>query len=171
MRARSASVDSKRASTSGISAAKTAASGAAASLTVSGGTALAGLGWTAGTTVNGHDTSVGVAISGAYTGPANGHFTFVPQGDGVIGSTPGLEVDVYSASGQLVATLDVGDSYQPGTELEVDAGIRVSFGYGTLSATHNDSFRVELISDSDTSDVLAAVGLVVVSRVTPLEAA
>ena len=77
----------------------------------------------------------------------------------VVGTTPGLQVDVHTASGQLVATLDLGDSYQPGTLIEVDQGISVSFGVGELSATHNDSARLELLADSDTSDVLAAFGL------------
>lgn len=138
---------------------QTAATGTSASFDVSGGTALAAFDWTAGTTVSGHDLGVEVQISGAYTGEANGHFTFVPKSDGVVGTTAGLEVDVFSSSGQLVATLDVGDSYQPGTALEVDAGISVSFGFGTLSATDNDSFRAEVIADSDTSDILAAIGL------------
>lgn len=138
---------------------QTAATGTSSSFDVSGGSALAALGWTAGTTVTGSEIGVGVEVSGSFTGGANDHFTFVPKGDGTVGTTPGLEVDVFSSSGQLVATLDVGDSYQPGTKLEVDAGIQVSFGFGDLSATDNDSFRVELIQDSDTSDVLAAVGM------------
>jgi flagellar hook-associated protein 1 len=138
---------------------QTAATGATASFDVDGGSANAALGWSAGTNTVGHDLGVSVEISGAFTGEANGHFTFVPKGDGTVGTTPGLEVDVFSENGQLVATLDVGDSYQPGTEVEVDAGIKVSFGYGELSSTDNDSFRAEMIADSDTSDILAAIGL------------
>jgi flagellar hook-associated protein FlgK len=138
---------------------QTAATGASADFQVSGGSSIGAFEWTAGMTVTGHDFGVEVEITGDYIGESNGSFTFIPRGDGMVGTTPGLEVDVFSSSGQLVATLDVGDSYQPGTALEVDAGIEVSFGYGDLSATHNDSFRAEVIADSDTSDVLAAIGL------------
>jgi flagellar hook-associated protein FlgK len=138
---------------------QTAATGAAYGFTLSGGTALGALSLSAGLTTTGSDTSVAVEIGGTYTGEENDHFVFVPRGDGVVGTTPGLEVDVYSQTGQLVATLDVGSSYQPGTVLEVDKGITVAFGYGELSATDNDRARVDLIADSDTTDVLAAFGL------------
>ena len=35
----------------------------------------------------------------------------------------------------------------------------VSFGFGTLSASENDAFSVDLTADSDTSDVLVALGI------------
>ena len=35
----------------------------------------------------------------------------------------------------------------------------VSFSYGELSATDNDTFQLHAIADSDTSDVLVALGL------------
>jgi len=138
---------------------QTAATGSTAQFSLDGGTAAAGLGLVGGTVVAGADTSVDIQVSGSFSGEDNGHFVFTPRGDGVVGTTPGLQVDVHTASGQLVATLDLGDSYQPGTLIEVDQGISVSFGVGELSATHNDSARLELLADSDTSDVLAAFGL------------
>lgn len=138
---------------------QTAATGSTAQFSLDGGTAAAGLGLVGGTVVTGADTSVDIQVSGSFSGEDNGHFVFTPRGDGVVGTTPGLQVDVHTASGQLVATLDLGDSYQPGTLIEVDQGISVSFGVGELSATHNDSARLELLADSDTSDVLAAFGL------------
>jgi len=138
---------------------QTAATGTAASLTVDGGTALGALGLTPATTVSGSQTSVDITIGGAYTGQENGFFRFVPRSDGTVGTTPGLEVDVLTETGQLVATLDLGDSYQPGTMIEVGKGITASFGFGQLSASQNDQAQLELILDSDTSDVLAAFGL------------
>ncbi len=138
---------------------QTEAVGTSSALTVGGGTALAALGITAGTTVNGASTAVDIQIGGEYTGQDNSFFRFVPTSDGIVGTTPGLEVDVYTQSGQLVATLDLGTSYQPGTVLDVDQGVSVSFSYGALSQSTNDSARVELIADADTSDVLAAFGL------------
>ncbi len=138
---------------------QTAGTGAAAALTATGGTALGALGFTAGTTVNGSSTSVDIQIGGAYTGDTNSAFIFTPRSDGVIGTTPGLEVDVFGEDGTLVATLNVGAGYQPGTELEVAQGVTVRFGVGELSASNNDAARLEVIADSDTSDVLASFGL------------
>jgi len=138
---------------------QTAATGVSSSFDITGGTSVSAFSWAAGTTITGADTSVDVVVGGEYSGDVNGFFLFQPKSDGTIGTTPGLEIDVFSSSGQLIATLDVGESYQPGTEIEVDAGITVKFGFGQLSASDNDSFRTELISDSDTSDVLAALGL------------
>ena len=138
---------------------QTAATGSSASVVIDSGSSLGALGLSAATTVTGSDTAVQMTVGGAYSGEENGFFRFVPRGDGVVGTTPGLELDVFTETGQLVATLDLGDSYQPGTVIEVDKGINVSFGFGTISASDNDRAQVELISDSDTSDVLAAFGL------------
>ena len=133
--------------------------GASESFQVAGGSALASLGWTPGTTVAGSDPSATVTISGSYTGTENDQFVFTPRTDGDVGTTPGLLIDVYDAGGDLVTTLDVGESYLPGTELEIADGVSVSFGFGTLSASENDAFSVDLISDSDTTDVLVALGI------------
>lgn len=138
---------------------QTAATGAAASFTVDGGTSLASFGWPAATVISGHATAIDIQIGGSYTGALNDHFVFVPKGDGVIGTTPNLEVDVFNSNNQLVATLDLGDSYQPGTELDVYEGVTVRFGFGEVSASNNDTAYVEAIADSDTSDFLAAIGL------------
>ncbi len=133
--------------------------GAQAQFTVQGGSALAALGWSAGTNVNGQDLAVEVAIQGSYSGAANDRYTFTPNVDGTIGVTPGLRIEVRDAAGQLVTTLDVGEGYQPGTELDVAHGVRVSFGVGEVSADHNDLFALDLVADSDSADVLVALGL------------
>ena len=77
----------------------------------------------------------------------------------MIGTTPGLTVDVVDERGTFVATLDVGDEYVPGTALEIADGVTVAFGLGELSASHGDVFASELVTDSDTTDVLVAFGL------------
>lgn len=138
---------------------QTAATGTASTLTMNSGSALAALSIPAGTVAIGSSTAVDIKVGGSYTGEANNHYVFTPKSDGTIGTTPGLEVDVFNATGQLVATLDVGDNYQPGTVLEVAEGVTVSFGFGELSATANDLARLDLIADSDTSNVLAAMGI------------
>ena len=138
---------------------QTAGSGSTESFSVTGGSALGALGWTAGTTLTGADTGSSVTVTGSYGGSENEELVFVPRGDGDVGTTPGLLVDVFDSAGELVTTLDVGDSYLPGTELEVVEGVQVSFGFGELSASNNDAFSIDLISDSDTTDVLVALGV------------
>jgi flagellar hook-associated protein 1 FlgK len=138
---------------------QTEGSGSTESFSVTGGSALGALGWTAGTTLTGSDTSSTVTVSGSYGGAANEELLFIPRGDGDVGTTAGLLVDVFDSSGELVTTLDVGDSYLPGTELEVVEGVNVSFGFGALSSTNNEAFSLDLISDSDTTDVLVAFGI------------
>ena len=140
---------------------QTAGEGAAVDFALDGGTSAAALGSTGlvGTTISGHDRAVDVTIAGAYTGQADDNFTFRPSIDGTVGTTDDLFVEVYDSSGELVSTLDVGAGYEPGSELELAGGFRVSFGLGELSATNNDSFRVEAIADSDTADLLVATGL------------
>ena len=133
--------------------------GSGVNFQVTGGTALTGLGLTAGANVVGSDTSVDVVIGGEYTGDTNGSLSFVPNQDGVIGTTPGLSINVFNDLGQQVAVLDVGEGYQPGSELSVTAGITATFAFGELSATDNDRFALQVVADSDTSDVLVALGL------------
>jgi flagellar hook-associated protein 1 FlgK len=138
---------------------QTQGAGAAEGFTLAGGTALGALGWSAPMVVQGSDTPVDARISGSYTGAANGVLTFKPSMDGVIGTTPGLKIEVYDESGAQVAALDVGEGYLPGTELEVLHGVKLTLGFGSLSRTENDVFRLDVVADSDTSDVLPALGL------------
>lgn len=135
------------------------ASGAGETFTVTGGSALAGLGWSAGTTVSGHADAVDAGISGAYTGDTNRTLYFQPLSDGTVGTTAGLQVEVVDASGVPVATIDVGAGYTPGDEIELPDGIRVSLGAGELSATDGDVFALHAIVDADETDVLVALGL------------
>ena len=100
-----------------------------------------------------------MTVTGSYAGSTNDELVFIPRGDGDVGTTPGLLVDVFDSDGELVTTLDVGESYLPGTELEVVDGVHASFGFGGLSASNNDAFSLDLISDSDTTDVLVAFGI------------
>ncbi len=136
-------------------------SGATQSFRLDGGTAVAtmGLGFAVGTTTTGQDNTVDVEIQGLYTGAGDEVFTFRPNMDGTIGTTPGLAIDVFDASGERISTLEVGVGYQPGSELEIGEGLRVSFGLGEISATNNDAFELEVVDDPDTTDVLVALGL------------
>lgn len=134
-------------------------SGSSTSFTLSGGTALASLGWSAGTSVTGKDNDVNVTLSGKYVGDQNQRYTLVPSGDGVIGTTPGLTMDVYDSTGLRITTLDVGAGYQPGTPLTLVGGLSVSFGFGTVSNTNQDRLTVDALARSDTSSALVALGV------------
>jgi flagellar hook-associated protein 1 FlgK len=138
---------------------QTAAGGAGESFSIQGGAAAAALGWAGGTVVSGSDLSATVVVGGSYTGAANDLLTFRPTMDGTVGDTDGLQIEVTDSNGVVVTTLDVGADYTPGTELGLGNGLTVSFGYGDLSATQNDAFVEHVIADSDTSDVLVALGL------------
>jgi flagellar hook-associated protein 1 FlgK len=137
---------------------QTLGTGSAASFDLTGGTALGALGL-APATVTGHATAVDVQLRGAYTGSANKDLVFRPLSDGRIGATPGLQVEVRDGDGVLVATLDVGDGYLPGTELALPDGLSVSFTVGELSATDNDVLVQRVLADGDTADVLVGLGL------------
>lgn len=138
---------------------QTQAGGPTASLTVNGGSALAALGFNVGDSATGHQQAVQVTVGGEYSGKSNNVYRFRPTSDGIIGTTPGLKVEVRDNQEQVIAVLDVGAGYVPGQELAVADGVTISFGYGTVSATSNERFDLDVTADSDTSDVLVALGL------------
>jgi flagellar hook-associated protein 1 len=138
---------------------QTIGTGSTESLTIDGGTASGTLGFAAATTVTGSNTAVDVGISGEYTGDQNELYVFRPSGDGQIGTTPGLQIIVETEAGQPIATLDVGPAYLPGTPIPIADGLSASFTFGEISATDNDTLQVNAIADSDTSDVLVALGV------------
>ena len=138
---------------------QSAGSGASQSFQVSGGRALGALGWTAGTTVAGSDTSVQPTISGNYTGDANGKLFFRPNMDGTIGTTPGLQIGVFDENGTQLTQIDVGPGYSPGDSVEAIHGLKVAFGFGQVSASERDVFGMDVVADADTSDVLVALGV------------
>ncbi|MFT5689935.1 MAG: flagellar hook-associated protein 1 FlgK, partial [Planctomycetota bacterium] len=112
-----------------------------------------------GSTVSGHDRAVTVTASGSFTGSIDEQFTFRPTTDGTIGTTDNLFVEVFDSKGAAVGTFDVGNGYEPGSELEIAGGIFVSFGLGELSATNRDSFQIDAVADSDTAGLLVGAGL------------
>jgi len=96
-------------------------------------------------------------LSGTYTGAANDEYVFQALSGGTVGVTDGLTVQVRNSANQVVTTLDVGRDYEPGTSIEVAAGVFVSFESGTLNA--GDSFSTPVIAAPDTSGILTALGL------------
>jgi len=140
---------------------QTQAGGSDASFTLTGGSAVGalGLGAFVGTPVVGQENGVDARFSGTYTGAADEHYVLRPTTDGTIGTTDGLAIQVFDRAGNLVSTLDVGAGYVPGTELDLGNGIRVQFGLGELSATEGDLLAFDAVADSDSSDVLVALGI------------
>lgn len=140
---------------------QTEGEGPEAEFTISGGTVVDEFGWDdiAGQPVTGGPDAVEIEVTGLYGGSTNDKFSFVPRGDGVVGTTPGLTVDVFDDAGELVTSLQVGAGYQPGAKLTVVDGVEVSLGLGELSASHNDRTSVEVIADSDEAGLLVAFGI------------
>lgn len=136
-------------------------SGTAATMSLTNGanSPLTALQMTTGSTRTGAARSVSTTIEGPYTGTGNGQLLFVADGDGQIGVTPGLTISAYDANGTKVATLNVGRGYSPLDKIDVVDGIKVSFGAGTVSGTAKDVFQLDVIADSDTTDVLVALGM------------
>ena len=97
-------------------------------------------------------------MSGSYEGSENGQLVFVPDGDGEVGVSAGLTVGVFDGTGRRIGTLDVGQGYL-GDQIEVADGVSVTFSQGRISGSANEAFALDTLTDSDTSDVLVALGL------------
>ena len=97
------------------------------------------------------------SVSGIYSGQSNDVYTFTALGTGTIGTTPGLQVEVKNSIGTVVATLDVGDTYTPGNTLNVANGVSLSLSGGTISI--GNTFSLDVINDSDSTNLLAALGI------------
>jgi len=97
-------------------------------------------------------------FSGQFEGPVNRNVAVTMVGSGEIGKTPGLAAQVTDlATGSIIATLDIGENYEAGTEIGIGEGIQLTFSGGTVTA--GDSFATKLIANSDSTGFLSAVGL------------
>ena len=96
-----------------------------------------------------------ISLSGQYTGNSNETLKFAMSGTGTVGNGS-LILEVKRGT-TLVATLNVGSGYAAGDPLEVADGIWVTLGTGDLN--NGDSFEVDVFADTDTSGVLAALGM------------
>jgi len=97
-----------------------------------------------------------VSVSGIYTGSANQTYTCTVVGSGDVGNEDGLQIQV-SLGADVVKTVNVGSGYAAGERLSIGDGIYISLGTGTLTA--DEAFTIEALAESDTSGVLAAVGI------------
>lgn len=100
-----------------------------------------------------------VSVSGIYTGSSNDTLTFTVTGtaDDDIGNGD-IGLLVTDGNGDTVATINIGLGYAAGDKIDVgDTGIRISLGTGDLAI--GDYFKVDVFADSDTSDLLTAIGM------------
>lgn len=97
-----------------------------------------------------------ISVSGVYTGTNNQTFTFTVIGTGSVGNGT-LQLEVENGDGEVVTTLNVGSGYAAGDKLDIGNGIKISLSTGDLNDT--ETFEVDAFGNTDTSGVLAAVGL------------
>ena len=96
-------------------------------------------------------------VQGIYTGAVNTLYSFEFSQAGTVGVTDGLTLTMRDPAGSVVANLDVGRDYEPGSSLAIGDGIQLQLGPGDVNA--GDQFSVRLVSDPDTTGFLAAFGL------------
>ena len=99
-----------------------------------------------------------ISVSGIYTGAINDTFRFTVSGAGSVGNgTLQLEVRDAGGAGDVIATFNIGSGYAAGDLLDLGNGIKISLGVGDFGA--GDNFDVDAFAGSDTSGVLAAIGI------------
>jgi flagellar hook-associated protein FlgK len=106
--------------------------------------------WTGGNTA-------GISLSGIFTGESNRNFTVTVEGGGQVGVDEGLSLAVTDADGNLIKRFNVGQGYAAGDSLDLDNGLKLTVSAGNFVA--DDSFALQGRCDSDTSGVLAALGI------------
>jgi len=109
---------------------------------------------TAGT-LNGSSPPV-ISVSGIYTGAVNDTFVFTVSGAGSVGNGE-LVLEVRDGADDVVAILNVGDGYAAQDLIDVGNGIKIAVSAGDFAA--GDNFEVDAFASTDTSGVLAAVGM------------
>lgn len=107
-----------------------------------------------------------ITISGQYTGTVNQNYTCTvhtnPPGQKLAIGNGTMSLEVKDGSGAVVATLQLGSDYVPGTALSIEEGIFITLGTnGTSPGYLNDGdvIMIEALANSDTSGFLAAVGI------------
>jgi len=97
------------------------------------------------------------SVSGMYSLQTNQVFTCTVVGDGQVGVTDGLSIEVRDGSAQLVRTLNVGTGYAAGDRLAVGYGLELALTAGTLN--DGETFTIQAIANSDETGFLAAAGM------------
>lgn len=106
------------------------------------------------TTFTGTSTPV---ISGQYSGSDNSQWRVEIVGSGEVGVANNLLARVFDASGGLVKELNIGVGYEAGQPLTIADGVSLQFNSGTVVG--GDEFTTDLVANSDTGQLLSALGL------------
>jgi len=99
-----------------------------------------------------------ISVSGIYTGAANDTFVFAVSGAGSVGNGDLLlEVKDGGGAGDVIAVLNIGSGYVAQDPIDVGNGIKIYVGAGNFAV--GDSFEVDAFANTDTSGLLAAIGM------------
>lgn len=97
------------------------------------------------------------SFEGVYTGVENEDLRFEISGDGEVGITPDLTLNVYYASGELKEQINIGLGYEADSPIDLGDGITLSLSRG--SVVNGDSFEYRFNAVPDETGILAALGL------------
>lgn len=99
-----------------------------------------------------------ITTSGVYTGTSNEILTFTVSGTGNVGVDSSLELVVTGSVSGALGSYNIGLGYEAGENIVIgDTGIKVALGIGDL--VDEDSFSLEVFASTDTSGLLATVGI------------
>ena len=96
-------------------------------------------------------------LSGEYLGKTNQNIRVAISGSGTVGVTNGLAAEVFDASGNLLAKVNIGEGYESGKPIELLDGVKLEFGPGTVNT--GDEFTTPLVATVDSGKLLSAIGL------------
>ncbi len=107
-----------------------------------------------------------ITISGQYTASVNQVYTCTvrtnPPGQTLAVGNGTMSLEVRDGSGTVVATVQLGQEYVPGTAILLEHGISITLGTNGISPGYlNDGevIAIEALATSDTSGFLAATGI------------
>jgi flagellar hook-associated protein 1 FlgK len=107
-----------------------------------------------------------IVVSGQYSGSVNQTYTCTVHtslpGDTLAIGNGTMELEVEDGSGGVVTTIKLGSEYVPGTAVEIEEGIWITFGINGISPGYlndGDVIAIQALASSDTSGFLAAVGI------------
>ncbi|MGR3317849.1 MAG: flagellar hook-associated protein FlgK [Candidatus Anammoxibacter sp.] len=95
-------------------------------------------------------------LDGVYTGSANDVFTINVSGAGTIGVTSGLKLKVTDSGSTFTREFDIGAGYVPGNVIEIGDGLKITLSAGSVAS--GDTFDIDVLNDSDTTNLLSALG-------------
>ncbi|TVS18224.1 MAG: flagellar hook-associated protein FlgK [Planctomycetaceae bacterium] len=98
-----------------------------------------------------------VRLLGEFQGDGNDRWHFVVTRGGLVGTADGPLVEVRNAHGETLGTFDFGETYEPGTPLQIRDGISLAVDPGSLVL--GDAFAAPLVADPDPGGLLTALGL------------